>query len=250
MPPSPHVLAAALPRQPEGLRIRIFADGASLSGLPEIASHPLVQGLTTNPTLARRDGVVDYLGFARRVVALFAPRPVALEVLDDDLAEMGRQAHVLHRLGANVVVKVPITNSHGTPSDDLIRELSRDGVRVNVTAMTTVEQVRRAQAALEGGPGGFVSLLAGRIADSGRDPVPVMTAAAAMLRATPSVQLLWASSRELWNLFQAEDCGCGAITLGTDLLGKLSGVGRDLEAVSLATVKMFLDDARAAGYRL
>lgn len=232
------------------LKIKVFADGADKSSILSHANNPKIAGFTTNPTLMRKSGVTDYQKFANEILTIIKDKPISFEVFSDDLAEMVAQARTISSWGKNVVVKIPITNTSGQPTYAIIEKLSREGVRLNVTAITTLEQVKSAASLLADGIGGIVSVFAGRIADSGRDPVPVMTRAADFLKDLPNVELLWASPRELLNLLQAEDAGCHIITLTEDLLNKMPLLGGDLEQVSLDTVKMFYKDAYAAQYSI
>ena len=240
-------LAAA---PPEGLRIKVYADGADLDQMLVLCADPLICGFTTNPTLMLKAGVRDYERFARRVLDTITDRPVSFEVLSDEFGEMVRQARAIAAWGANAVVKVPVTNTRGEPSYDTVHRLSHAGVRVNVTAVLTLEQVERATLALAGGAPGNVSVFAGRIADTGRNPVPIIAQALEIISAHPSIELIWASPRELLNVVQADAVGCHIITLTTDILSKLQLIGRDLEALSLDTVRMFQRDAVAAGLTL
>ena len=231
--------------------IKIFADGASLPSMLESARDPRIAGFTTNPTLMRQAGVADYRAFAHEVLAAIRDRPISFEVFADDFAEMKRQALEIAGWGANVYVKIPITNTAGVASEPLVRELSRAGVKLNVTALCTLAQVRETAAALAGGAPGVISVFAGRIADTGRDPVPHMREALAVCRAADAgIELLWASPRELLNIVQAAEVGCDIITVTPDLLKKLPLVGKDLGAFSLDTVRMFHRDAESAGYKL
>lgn len=232
------------------LRIKIFADGADVPGILELARRPYIAGFTTNPTLMRKAGVTDYRAFAREVLAAIRDRPISFEVFSDEFPEMERQAREIASWGSSVYVKIPVTNTRGESSRALIRRLAAAGVHLNVTALMTLEQVREVSAALAAGPSSFVSLFAGRVADTGRDPVPIMTAAVEALRAHPQQSLIWASPRELLNIFQADAIGCHVITVTKDVLDKLELVGKDLTAFSLDTVRMFHDDARAAGFSL
>jgi transaldolase len=234
----------------EGLRIKIFADGADKAGMLEMAAKPYISGFTTNPTLMRKAGVSDYRAFAREILSAITDRPISFEVFSDEFAEMERQAQEIAAWGKNVYVKIPVTNTRGEPTYGLIRRLAKAGVKLNVTAILTLEQVREVASALAGGPPSCVSVFAGRIADTGRDPVPLMAAAVELLRPYPNQELIWASPRELLNIFQADAIGCHIITVTTDILKKLSLVGKDLAAYSLETVKMFYDDAQRAGYVL
>jgi transaldolase len=232
------------------LRVKIFADGAAIDEMVALGRRPFIRGFTTNPTLMRKAGVSDYRRFARDAVAAIPDRPISFEVLSDDIAEMAAQAMEIASWGANVFVKIPVTNTIGVPTFDLVHQLSHAGVNVNVTAMMTLEQVERAVDALAGGAPATVSVFAGRVADTGRDPIPLMTAALARLRVAPQVELIWASPRELLNVFQADAIGCHIITVTSDILRKLDWIGRDLDELSLDTVKMFYADALKAGLTL
>jgi len=232
--------------------IKLFSDGADLASLFEIAKHPRISGFTTNPTLMRQAGVSDYLAFAEAALEAVGERPISFEVFADEFSEMARQAKRLAELGPNVFVKIPVTNTRGESSEALIRELSvGGGVRVNVTAVCSVEQVRVVTRALSGGAPAVVSVFAGRIADTGRDPIPLMKEARAVADASAaSVELLWASPREVLNVVQAEQAGAHIITVPHDMLKKLELFGKDLEEYSLETVRMFHRDAQSAGYTL
>jgi transaldolase len=242
--------AAAEHKTVSGLRVKIYADGADRSAMLEMYANPHIAGFTTNPTLMRKSGVIDYRAFAREILELIPDRPISFEVFADDFAGMERQAAEIASWGENVLVKVPITNTRGESSARLLRRLARDGIRVNVTALLTLEQVRKASECLADGPLAKISVFAGRIADTGHDPVPLMAAAVELLRPYPNLQLIWASPRELLNVFQAEAIGCHIITATPDILRKLDLIGKDLQEYSLDTVKMFYEDARKAGYRL
>lgn len=234
-----------------GLRhVRIYADGADLESMIALAERPEIAGFTTNPTLMRKSGVSDYEAFARKVLDAIADRPVSFEVLADDADGMLRQARIIASWGSNVQVKIPVTDTHGRSSVRVIEALTAEGVQVNVTALMTVAQTEQVTAALRGTRGGIVSVFAGRIADTGRDPVPIMTEALAITSSVPNVSLLWASPREILNVRQADDIGVDIITVTHDLLAKLGLFGRDLDEYSLDTVKMFVGDAIAAGYTL
>lgn len=232
------------------LSIKIFADGADKAGMLELYRNPIIKGFTTNPTLMRKAGIDDYRSFAREIITAIPDRPISFEVLSDEFDEMERQALEIASWGENVYVKIPITNTRGVFSHDLIYRLVRAGVRLNVTALMTLGQVREIGPYLAEGPSGFVSIFAGRVADSGCDPVPHMAAAIELLRPYPNLELIWASPRELLNIFQADAIGCPIITVTHDILKKLSLVGKDLNEYSLDTVKMFYNDAREAGYTL
>jgi transaldolase len=232
------------------LNVQIFADGADLSTMIELAGLAYVKGFTTNPTLMRKAGVRDYEAFAKDALRAIPDRPISFEVFSDEFSQMEQQAHRIAAWGENVYVKIPVTNTRGEPAYDLIRRLSAAGVRVNVTAVFTLGQVNALLPCLVGGAAAFVSIFAGRIADSGTDPGPLVAAAVGLMRAAPNVRLIWASPRELLNLFQADQAGCHVITMTVDLLKKLSLVDRDLEQCSLDTVQMFHRDAQQAGYEL
>ena len=232
------------------LRVKLFADGADFESIVALAANPMIRGFTTNPTLARNAGVRDYEQFGRKVLAAVPDRPVSLEVFDDDSAGMLRQARAIAGWGKNVNVKIPVTNTNGEFSGEVIRALSAEGVVVNVTAIMTVDQVRRVAENLAPDVPAIVSVFAGRIADTGVDPVPMMAEAQKSLRRRPKAELLWASPRELLNVFQADAIGCHIITATKDILGKLSLVGKDLDDYSLETVKMFRRDAVAAGFEI
>jgi len=231
------------------MKVKVFADGADLVGIQNLASNPLIQGFTTNPTLMKQAGVADYLAFAREVVGLVGGRPLSLEVFSDEFPEMNRQAKVLASLGSNVNVKIPVTNTRAESSMSLVRELASEGVRVNVTAVFTIPQVEAAVAALDGGPSSFISVFAGRIADAGVDPIPTMKSTLQILSSTPH-ELIWASPREVLNVVQADQIGCHIITVTHDLIKKFSSIGKDLDEFSLDTVKMFANDAALAGYTI
>jgi transaldolase len=233
-----------------GLKIKIYADGADKDAMLEMYANPLVSGFTTNPTLMRKSGVSDYRSFAREILQLIPDRPISFEVFADEFAEMEQQALEISSWGENVIVKIPVTNTRGQSSVNLLRWLAGAGVKLNVTALLTLDQVRTVAEVLGGGPPCKISVFAGRIADTGRDPVPIMAAAVELLRPYPNLELIWASPRELLNLFQANSIGCHIITATTDVLKKLSLIGKDLREFSLETVKMFYEDARKAGYRL
>jgi transaldolase len=232
------------------LKVKLFADGADTAGMLEMYANPLIKGFTTNPTLMNKAGVRDYESFAREIVAAIPDRPISFEVFADDFKEMERQALEISSWGENIIVKIPVMNTKKEPAYDLAHRLAGAGVKLNVTALMTLDQVREASQALAASPAAYISVFAGRIADTGRDPVPVMAAAVELLRPYPHQQLIWASPRELLNIFQAEAVGCHVITATNDILKKLSLAGKDLHEYSLETVKMFYNDARQAGYRL
>ena len=233
-----------------GLRIKIFADGADISAMKEAQNSGVVKGFTTNPTLMKKAGISDYASFAKSVLKEITDYPISFEVFSDEFDEMEREARIIASWGKNVNIKIPITNTKGHSSIPLIKELSADGLSLNITAILTLEQVDAVANALSSKVQSIVSVFAGRIADTGRDPMPIMRKSAEMLRSNPNAELLWASSRELLNIMQAEACGCHIITVTNDLIKKLQMVNKDLEELSLDTVKMFYNDARTAGYRI
>ncbi len=232
------------------MRVKVFADGADLEGILRLAADERIAGFTTNPTLMRQSGVSDYEGFARKVLGHITDRPVSLEVFSDEFDDMARQARKLGSWGDNVYVKIPITNTRAETAVPLIRELSEEGLRLNVTAVMDIGQTEAATEALAAGPGAIVSVFAGRIADTGRDPIPVMETCLSVLAPFDQLELLWASPREILNVYQADEIGCHIITVTHDLLGKLSLRGKDLGEYSLDTVKMFHGDAAKAGFLL
>jgi transaldolase len=237
-------------KTPSQLKIQIFADGAEKQDMLEMYRNPLIKGFTTNPTLMRKAGINDYRSFAKEILQVIPDRPISFEVFADDFSEMERQALEISKWGANVYVKIPVTNTRRETSNGLLRRLAKAGVKVNVTALMTLQQVREVCVSLAEGPAACVSVFAGRIADTGRDPVPMMAAAVELLRPHPNLELIWASPRELLNIFQADAIGCQIITVTNDVLKKLSLVGKDLDEYSLDTVKMFYDDGSKAGFRL
>lgn len=232
------------------LRTKIFADGAEKAAIMELYQNPLIQGFTTNPTLMRKSGVTDYGSFARDLLKLIPDRPISFEVFADQFDEMEVQALEIASWGKNVWVKIPVTNTRGEFSDNLVRRLAKKGVQQNVTALMTLDQVRRIADCLAAGPASNISIFAGRIADTGRDPVPMMKEAVNAVKSCPNIELIWASPRELLNIFQASEIGCHIITVTTDVLNKLALVGRNLDEYSLDTVKMFHSDAQKAGFQI
>jgi len=232
------------------LNIHIFADGADIKGITAIAQNPLIKGFTTNPTLMHKAGVENYEKFAHEVLEIITDRPVSFEVFADEFDEMERQALRIASWGENVNVKIPVTNTRGEPAFDLIRRLSHQGVVLNVTAIMTHDQVRHVAAAASESVSLIVSVFAGRVADTGVDPVPHMRISKGILSSLPNAKLLWASPRELLNIFQANEIGCDIITVTNDVLAKLSLIGKDLDQYSLETVSMFYSDAAAAGYTI
>jgi transaldolase len=232
------------------LKVKIFADGADKAGIVELAKNPHVKGFTTNPTLMNKAGIKDYEAFARDVLSEIPTYPISFEVFADDNAEMLRQAKLITTWGENVYVKIPVTNTKRETTAPIIHELTRSGVKLNVTALMTAAQVADVCAALAGGAPACVSVFAGRVADTGRDPLPIMRRSLEIIRDFPGVELIWASPRELLNIFEADSIGTHIITVTHDVLGKLSLVGKDLDEYSLDTVKMFAEDAAKAGFRL
>jgi transaldolase len=235
----------------EQLPIKIFADGADLDGIIDLYRKPFIKGLTTNPTLMRKVGITDYENFARSVLESVTDKPISFEVFSDDFPEMRRQALKIRDWQDNVYVKIPITNTRGDSAIDLIRDLAAQGVKVNVTAILTEKQVEEVAGALQKEMPAVVSVFAGRIADTGVDPIPAMKKSLALLRDLPQAELLWASVREVLNIFQAADCGCHIVTVPHDILAKATKLGGlDLKELSLDTVKMFYQDAVGAGFKL
>jgi len=233
------------------LKVKIFADGADKAGMLKLNDNPLIQGLTTNPSLMRKAGIHDYEAFARDILQHITVKPLSLEVFSDEFPEMKRQALKLSGWGKNVYAKIPITNTRNESSLPLIRELAQQGVKLNVTALLTTEQVKGVAAALNPAVPAVVSVFAGRIADTGVDPMPIMRDCKKALAGMPQAELLWASVREVLNIFQSDECGCAIVTVPHDILAKAAKtVGVDLPAVSLDTVKMFAVDAAAAGFKL
>lgn len=232
------------------LKVKLFADGADLAGIKEMAANPAIKGFTTNPTLMRKAGVADYKAFALQALQAVGGRPISFEVFADEFGEMEKQAHEIASWGKNIYVKIPVMNTRKEFSGPLVERLSRAGVQVNVTALMTTEQVARITERLAPDTPSIISVFAGRIADTGRDPMPIMAASVKAMKAKPKAELIWASPRELLNIFQAGDVGCHIITATNDIVKKLSLVGKDLDAYSLETVEMFYKDAKAAGYSI
>lgn len=233
-----------------GLQIKIFADGANVEDIRRLAEVPYIKGFTTNPTQMRSAGTTDYLSFAKEVLSLVGEKPISFEVIADEFPEIRRQALKLSELGENVYVKIPVMNTNREPSYDLARELTKQGLSLNVTAVMTLQQVERLAEALSEGAPSIVSVFAGRIADTGKDPIPVMSRAKEIVSPQRQIELLWASSRELLNLFQAEDAGADIITIQPSILRKLKYIDYDLTDFSHDTVKMFYDDAVSSGLSL
>ncbi len=236
--------------QVQDLKVKLFADGADKQGMLAMYAKPFIKGFTTNPTLMRKAGISDYEAFARDIVAAIPDRPISLEVFADDFDEMERQARKIAAWGKNVYVKIPVSNTKREFTGPVMRKLTLEGVQLNVTAILSLAQVRDVVAALAGGAPANVSVFAGRIADTGRDPVPLMAECVRMLAPHPQMELIWASPRELLNVFQADSIGCHIITATNDILNKLALVGKDLDEYSLDTVKMFASDAAQSGFRL
>lgn len=232
------------------LKIKLFADGADLPAMQDAYEKGVVKGFTTNPTLMKKAGVRDYEAFAKKVLSTITDLPISFEVFADEFDAMEREARQIAGWGPNANIKIPITNTRGESSIPLIKKLSADGMPLNVTAVLTLEQVEAVADTLSDGARCIVSVFAGRIADTGRDPIPVMQEAAAILKSRPGTELLWASSRELLNIIQAEQCGCHIITVTPDILKKLPLLGKDLTVLSMETVQMFHRDAQSAGYKI
>jgi transaldolase len=233
------------------LNIKIYADGADKKGILDLYAKPYIKGLTTNPTLMKKAGIKDYEAFSKDILQTVTAKSISLEVFTDDLAEMRRQATKIASWGPNVYVKIPITNSRSESSLPLIRELARQGIKLNVTALLTLKQVAHTAEALNPSVPSVVSVFAGRIADTGVDPMPIMRASRALLENQPNAELLWASVREVLNIFQAEESGCAIVTVPHDILSKAAKMfGMNLTALSLDTVKMFARDASEAGFKL
>ena len=232
------------------LKVKIFADGADYDGIVQMARNPLIKGFTTNPSLMRKARVNDYETFARKVLAAIVDRPVSFEVFADDFASMAEQARTIAAWGHNVNVKIPVTNTKGQPATELIRALSSEGISLNVTAVFTLDQVRAVVEALDRNTASIVSVFAGRIADTGMDPVPHMAACKQILAHRPKAELLWASTRELLNIFHAGESGCDIVTVPNEFLSKLDLVGKDLAQYSRETVQAFYRDATASAYKI
>ena len=234
----------------DNLKVKIYADGADRDGMLEMYAKPYIQGFTTNPTLMKKAGITDYKAFAHEILQAIPDRPISFEVFADEFIDMERQALEIKTWGENVYVKIPVSNTRQEMAYDLIERLSVAGVHLNVTAILTLEQVQNVADALKDGPNSIVSVFAGRIADTGLDPVPVMQKALTLLEVAPKAELLWASPREVLNIYQADNIGCQIITATNDLIRKLALGGKDLAEYSLETVQMFYDDAQSAGYTL
>lgn len=232
------------------LKVKLFADGAEKAGMIEMYKNPMISGFTTNPTLMSKVGITDYKAFALDILSNIKDRPISFEVFSDEFSEMERQAIEIASWGNNVNVKIPITNTKARSCVPLVDKLAKAGVKLNVTAIMTIEQVKSVLPSLSMGPGGYVSVFAGRIADAGIDPLPIMAEVVTLLNQYPHIELIWASPRELFNIIQADSIGCHIITATNDILKKLPTIGKDLTEFSLDTVKMFYNDAMAAGFTL
>ncbi len=230
--------------------IKLFADGANVAGILEMYQNPRIDGFTTNPTLMRKAGITDYDAFAKDILKEIPDKPISFEVFADEFGEMERQAVEIADWGQNVYVKIPVMNTKRKTSYDLVRKLSQAGVQLNITAIMTLEQVRKVAEAVQGGSSSFVSVFAGRVADTGVDPIPMMQEALELLKTAPNAELLWASPREVLNVYQAETIGCHIITATNDILKKLELNGKNLDVYSQETVQMFFNDAQAAGFHL
>ena len=234
----------------DNLKVKLYADGADRDGMLEMYQEPYIQGFTTNPTLMKKAGISDYEAFAHDILQAIPDRPISFEVFADEFDEMERQALKIRTWGENVYVKIPVSNTRQEMSYALVRRLSDAGVRLNITAILTLSQVQAVADAVKDGPESIVSVFAGRIADTGLDPVPLMSEALEILQAAPKAELLWASPREVLNIYQANSIGCHIITATNDIIRKLSLASKDLAQYSLETVQMFYDDATRAGYHL
>lgn len=246
---SPH-MSYLKPKSVRQLRIKIFADGAEKTGILELAKEHFIKGFTTNPTLMRKAGIVDYVAFAKDILSHIKDKPVSFEVFSDDFKEMERQARIIASWADNVYVKIPITNTKKESAYKLAEKLSKEGIKLNITAVLTLTQVRHIAPALYSQTPAIISVFAGRIADTGVNPIPIMKEAKVILAATPHVELLWASPRQLYNIYEAEEAGADIITVSHDILKKLEKVGYDHHELSLETVKMFYDDGQKVGYTL
>jgi transaldolase len=235
---------------PNNLSVKVFADGADLDGILALAEDPRIAGFTTNPTLMWKAGLTDYQDFAQRLLERITTHPISFEVFADDADEMRRQARLIASWGENVYVKIPVTTTSGESMASLVRELAEDGVKVNVTALFTTAQVELITAAVKNGAPSYISVFAGRVADAGVDPLPIMERAVEIMVDAPQSELIWASPREILNVVQADQVGCHIITLTHDLLAKLESLGKDLDQFSLETVQMFRRDAVSAGFKL
>ena len=234
----------------DSLKVKIFADGADKAGMLAMYAKPFIKGLTTNPTLMAKAGIVDYEAFSRDILSVITDKPLSLEVFSDDITEMERQALKIASWGENVYVKIPFSNTKGESTNHLIKRLTDRGIKLNITAMMTLAQVRDVVLNLNPDVPSYVSVFAGRVADTGVDPLPLMQAAVAMCSLNPKAEVIWASPREVLNVIQADAIGCQVITVTNDIVAKLGKLEYDLEAFSLDTVKMFYSDATSAGYSI
>ena len=232
------------------LSVKLFSDGADVADMLRVYKEGLVRGFTTNPTLMKKAGICDYEAFAREALHQITDCPISFEVFSDDFASMEREARIIHSWGPNVNIKIPVMNTQGQSTTPLIQKLSAEGMQLNVTAILTLQQVREVVDALAPTVPAIVSVFAGRIADTGRDPIPLMKQAREIVRQKPLAELLWASTREVLNIFQADACGCDIITVTPDIMNKLAMFDKDLHQLSLETVRMFYQDAQAAGFKL
>jgi transaldolase len=232
------------------LKVKIFADGANLDDIIQMNRNPLIKGMTTNPTLMRKAGITDYKNFAKEVLATVKTKPISFEVFSDELEQMEKQAQLIASWAENVYVKIPITNSKGVPTHELIRKLSKKGIKVNVTALMTFEQVQSILEFLEDGVPSCISVFAGRIADTGRDPLEIMKKSLEAMKSNKTAELIWASPRELLNIIQADQIGCHIITATSEILNKIKMIGYDLDSYSLDTVKMFYEDAKRSKFNI
>ncbi|MBO0768278.1 MAG: transaldolase [Solirubrobacterales bacterium] len=246
----PQAGLSTAPRSAADLHVKIFADGADLEGIRRLYADPQIAGFTTNPTLMRKAGISDYESFAKELLQHVPDRPISFEVFSDDAPEMRRQALKIAGWGENVYVKIPVTNTKGESMASLVKDLSTAGVKVNVTALFTPRQVEEITDAVKDGAASNISVFAGRIADAGVDPLPIMTESLKIMSAAPKSELIWASPREILNIVQADQTGTHIITVTHDLLAKLKSIGKDLDQFSLDTVKMFHNDATSAGFKL
>jgi transaldolase len=234
----------------DGLKVKLFADGADLTSMIEIAAKPFISGLTTNPTLMRKAGILDYKNFAKEVLAHIQSKPISFEVFSDEIEEMKTQGEKIASWGENVYVKIPITNTRGESTQSVIEHLTKSGIKVNITAIMTAQQVDSVMGSISPGIPSYISVFAGRIADTGRDPITIMKDCLKIIQQNRDVELIWASPRELLNLFQADEIGCQIITATSDILNKLDLIGKDLDSYSLETVTMFHKDATQSNYRI
>lgn len=239
-----------MPKKMHELKIKIFSDGAEKVPMLEMAAKPFIKGFTTNPTLMRKAGITDYVAFAKDILANIKDKPVSFEVFSDEFSEMERQARIIASWGPNVYVKIPITNTKRQSTFDLVKKLAHEGVKINVTAILTLKQVAHIKEAFPKDASAIISVFAGRIADTGHNPFPIMKEAKAILSSHPKMELLWASPRQLLDIYHAEEAGSDIITVTTDILKKLEKIGYDHDELSLDTVKMFYDDGQKAGYAL